>query len=96
MTAAFSLKKMDEEEAWRSNYQFIAQHYPNLKKKSFDFYLQKVNVLAGQMSADDRETFAVQYHHLRQIMKRNFWYVVFGSKLKLKPRMKLVLDILKY
>lgn len=95
MTSSFSPRKMDEEEAWRSNYQFMAQHYPLFKKKAFDFYLQRVNGLVRLMNKEDRTAFAEQYQMLRNILKTNFWYVVFGSTIRLKPRIKLALDILK-
>ena len=95
MTSSFSLKKMDEEEAWRCNYQFMEQFYPQFRKRAFDFYLQRVNILIQSMNKTDRESFAEQYQLLRGILKSNFWYVVFSSKLKLKPRIKLALDILK-
>jgi glycosyltransferase involved in cell wall biosynthesis len=95
MTSSFSLKKMDEEEAWRCNYKFMEQHYPQFWKKAFDFYLQRVNGLVRLMSREDRKVFAVQYQQLRNTLKNNFLYVVFCSELSLKPRIKLVLDILK-
>lgn len=95
MTSSFSLKKMDEEEAWRCNYLFVEKNYPRLKKKAFDFYLQRVNVLIHTMSAEDRVNFAEQYQMLRKILKASFWYVVFGCKISIKPRIKLALDILK-
>lgn len=95
MTSAFSLKKMDEEEAWRSNYEFMEMHYPRFRKNAFDFYLQRVNGLIRSMSEDNRKNFAEQYLFLRNILKSNLWYVVFCSKISLKPRIKLALDILK-
>lgn len=95
MTSSFSLKKMDEEEAWRCNYQFMEQHYPQFRKKAFDFYLQRVNGLVHLMNEGDRKAFAEQYQMLRKILKASFWYVVFGSKISIKPRIKLALDILK-
>lgn len=95
MTSSFSLKRMDEEEAWRCNYEFIKQNYPGLRKKAFDFYLQKVNMLANSMSEEDRKNFAEQYQQLREILKHNFLFVSFCSELKLKQRIKLALDILK-
>ena len=95
MTSSFSLKKMDEEEAWRCNYQFMAQHYPQFRKKAFDFYLQRVNGLTHLMNEEDRMNFSEQYQLLRRILKNNFVYVIFGSSISLKPRIKLALDILK-
>lgn len=95
MTSAFSKNKMDEEEAWRCNYQFIEKNYPQLSKKAFDFYLQKVNVMVCSMNEADRKTFAKQYQQLCNILKNNFWYVVWGSQLNWKSRIKLALDILK-
>ncbi len=95
MTSSFSLKKMDEEEAWRCNYQFVEKYYPRLKKKAFDFYLQRVNVLIHTMSDEDRLHFAEQYRMLRSILKAHSRYVLFGSQLNWKRRIKLVLDIIK-
>lgn len=95
MTSSFSLKKMDEEEAWRCNYQFMEQHYPQFRKNAFDFYLQRVNGLIHSMCEEDRKIFSQQYRMLRNILKRNLWYVVFSSKISVKPRIKLALDILK-
>lgn len=95
MTSAFSLKKMDEEAAWRCNYEFMEQHYPQCRKNAFDFYLQRVNGLVHSMNEEDRRNFAEQHLFLRNILKRNLWYVVFCSKISLKPRIKLALDILK-
>lgn len=95
MTSSFSLKKMDEEEAWRCNYQFIEQNYPQLKKAAFDFYLQRVNVLIHTMTLEDQNSYAEQYQYLCKILKSNWGYVVFSSKLNLKQRVKLALDIIK-
>lgn len=95
MTSAFSLKKMDEEEAWRCNYRFIEHHYPQLKKKAFDFYLQRVNALIQTMSAENQLNYAEQYQMLRNILKNHFGYVLFGSQLGWKQRIKLGLDIIK-
>ena len=47
------------------------------------------------MSEEDRKKFAEQYQFLRNILKRNFWYVIFCSKIRLKPRIKLAMDIYK-
>jgi glycosyltransferase involved in cell wall biosynthesis len=95
MTSAFSLKKMDEEGAWRYNYQFIEEHYPRMKKNAFDFYLQRVNVLIHTMSEEEQVSFAEQYRTLLRILKTQWGYVLFGSRLNWKRRIKLCLDILK-
>jgi glycosyltransferase involved in cell wall biosynthesis len=95
MTSSFSLKKMDAEEAWCCNYTFMEQFHPQFRKSAFDFYLQKVNELSHMMDEEDKKNFAAQYRFLRNILKRNFWYVIFCSKISLKQRIKLALDILK-
>ena len=95
MTSSFSLKKMDEEEAWRCNYKFMEKHYPKLKKAAFDFYLKRVSVLIRTMTQEDQYTFSEQYRYLREILKRNLVYVLFCSKMQWKQRIKLVLDIIK-
>lgn len=95
MTSTFSLKKMDEEEAWRCNYQFIEKHYPALRKNAFDFYLQRVNVLIHTMTADAQANYAEQYRMLRNVLKKHLGYILLGSQLGWKQRVKLGLDIIK-
>ena len=92
MTSPFRLQRMDEEEAWRVNYEFIRENYPNLKKKAFDFYLQKVNILIHAISKEQREEFAVQYRFLRRILSKNLTYILFASGLGLKQRVKFLVD----
>lgn len=92
MTSAFSHKRMDEEEAWRRNYEFVQDKYPQLKKAAFDFYLQKVNGLIHTIPMDRRMEFAREYQMLYQIMKQNLGYIAFSSRLALKHRVKLLLD----
>ena len=92
MTSAFSIKRMDEEEAWRCNYQFVQQHYPNLYKAAFDFYLQKVNCIIRAIPRDSRREFAPEYNKLHRILRDNLGYIMFSSRLALKHRVKLLLD----
>lgn len=92
MTSAFSSKRMDEEEAWRCNYQFIEQHYPRLRKAAFDFYLQKVNGLLHTIPKDCRGEFALEFDMLCRILKNNLGYIAFSSQLAPKHRLKLLLD----
>ena len=92
MTSAFRFQRMDEEEAWRVNYEFIRENYPNLKKKAFDFYLQKGNILIHAISKEQREEFAVQYRFLRRILSKNLTYILFASGLGLKQRVKFLVD----
>ena len=92
MTSAFSTKRMDEEEAWRSNYQFIRQHYPKLCKVAFDFYLLKVNGLLHTIPSDQRKKYAQEFQMLREIIKKNLGYIVFSSHITVKQRIKLLLD----
>lgn len=92
MTSSFSAKRMDEEEAWRCNYQFVQRHYPKLYKAAFDFYLQKVNGLIHTIPTDRRMEFVREYQTLHQIMKQNLGYITFSSRLSLKQRVKLLLD----
>ena len=92
MTSAFSAKRMHEEEAWRSNYRFIRQHYPKLGKAAFDFYLQKVSGLIRAIPREKRGEFAREYGMLHGILKKNLAYAAFCSQLALKHRVKLLLD----
>ena len=92
MTSAFSRKRMDEEEAWRCNYEFVAEHYPRLRKAAFDFYLLKVNVVIHAIPKEQRENFAAEYNQLHHILAENLTYLMFESKLPLKQRIKVLLD----
>ena len=92
MTTAFSHKRMDEEEAWRCNYEFIRDNYPNLKKTAFDFYLQKVSILIHTIPREERAHYAAEYTYLKNILKKNLGYLVFSSGMGPKKRIKLLLD----
>lgn len=92
MTSAFSAKRMDEEEAWRYNYEFIDHHYPELYKTAFDFYLQKVNILLHTIPKDQRGQFAVEYGRLNEIIRKNLGYIICSSRLGLKHRLRLLFD----
>lgn len=95
MTSAFSIKRMDEEEAWRANYQFVKTHYPALYKKAFRFYLQKVHVLIRTISRDQRKEYSQQFKYLKNIMKKNVMFMIFKSGLNWKYRITYVLDCIQ-
>lgn len=92
MTSAFRPARMDEEEAWRCNYEFVRQHYPRLYPAAFDFYLQKVSVLLHTIPKAQRAEFAREHAYLRGILKENLGYLLFRSQLPLKQRARLLLD----
>lgn len=95
MTSAFTIKRMDEEEAWRVNYQFVKMYYPMLYKKAFRFYLQKVHVLIRTISREQRKEYSQQFEYLKKIMKTNMIFLVFKSGLNWKYRIKFVLDYIQ-
>lgn len=95
MTSAFSVKRMDEEEAWRANYEFVKKYYPALYKKAFRFYLQKVHVLIRTISREQREEYSQQFKYLKNIMKTNMMFMVFKSGLNWKYRIKFALDYIQ-
>ena len=90
MTATFNNKRMDEEEAWRCNYEYMKDHYPLIFHKAFDFYLQKVNVLIHTIPKSEYEIYKVEYEYLRNILKENFFYILVKSKMKFKYRIKFI------
>lgn len=92
MTSSFSPKSMNEEEAWRCNYQFVEKHYPRLRKAAFDFYLLKVNILMHAIPKDERGKYAEQYRYLREIVRKNLIYILLASNIKLKQRIKIIRD----
>lgn len=95
MTSSFSRKRMDEEEAWRCNYEFMRQHYPRMYRPAFDFYLQKVSQLLYVIPKNQRTDYGKEYGMLHDTLKNNLGYIVFHSQLGMKQRFKLLLDYLK-
>lgn len=95
MTSAFRPARMDEEEAWRCNYEFIRQHYPAIFPAAYDFYLQKVSVLLHTIPKAQHAEFAREHAYLRGILKENLGYLLFRSQLPLKQRARLLLDHLR-
>lgn len=95
MTSAFLLKRMDEEEAWRMNCQFIKTHYPNLYKKAFRFYIQKVNILIHTISKEQQQEYSQQYEYPKKILRKNISFVILKSGLSWKYRIKYVLDYVR-
>ena len=92
MTSRFSIKRMDEEEVWRVNYEFMKEHYPRIYPAAFDFYLEKVNVLIHCIPRDSREEFGEQFRYLKQILRKNLLHILLFSRLGLKQRIRMVLD----
>ncbi len=95
MTSSFSRKSMDEEEAWRRNYEFVRDKYPRLYRKAFSFYLQSVNVLIHRIKKEQREQFREEYAFLRKQMADNLFFMLFCSTTSIKYRARFLLDFLK-
>ncbi len=93
MTAPFSASRMDEEEAWRENAEFVAAHYPALQSAAFDFYLEKVGALLRSIPTGSGE-FLPQRRYLRSILRKNTFYILFCGKLSAKKRIKLLLSLI--
>lgn len=92
MTSSFTPKKLDEEEAWRCNYLFAREHYPSVAKSAFDFYLQRVNVLLHTIPKEQRHTYQKEYTFLHDILRKNAGYILLGSGLGIKQRLRLLWD----
>lgn len=95
MTSAFDRKRMDEEEAWRCNYEYIKQKYPQLYHAAFSFYLKKVNILIHTISKENKKQFEAEYKYLYNILKRNMVYILTSNKFSIKYRIKFVLDFMR-
>ncbi len=95
MTSSFSHKSMDEEEAWRKNYEFVKEHYPRLYRKAFTFYLQGVNVLIHRIKKEQRDQFREEYSSLRKQMADHLFFMLFRSTASIKYRVKYLLDCWK-
>lgn len=94
MTSSFSHKKMDEEEAWRKNYEFIKENYPKVYRKAYTFYLQSVNSLIHRIKPEEREQFQEEFRYLRTVMKKNMFYMLCRSTASLKYRGRFLIDVL--
>jgi hypothetical protein len=92
MTSRFTPRRMDEEEVWRVNYEFMREHYPRIAPTAYDFYLEKVNVLIHQIPAGE---FREEYRFLKGILKQNLLYIALRSRLSLKKRVRMLLDYTK-
>ena len=92
MTSAFSKRNMDEEEAWRKNYEFIRYSYPRLYRKAFSFYLQSVNVLIHRIKQEEKTVFAEEYNYLKSVMRNNLFFMLFLSTVSVKYRIKYLVD----
>ena len=95
MTAAFSARSMDEEEAWRKNYEFVKENYPTLYREAFSFYLQGVNVLLHRIKKEQREQFREEFDYLRKKMGENLLFMLLVSTTSLKYRAKYLLDFIR-
>ncbi len=95
MRSAFSKRSMDEEEAWRRNYEFIRDNYPRLYRKAFSFYLQSVNVLIHRIKDEQKSTFQNEYEYLRKMLIDNLFFMLFKSTTSLKYRIKYMLDVMR-
>lgn len=89
MTSRFSPKRMDEEEVWRVNYEFMRKHYPRIYPAAYRFYLEKVNILVHLVP---KEEFPREYRFLRSILTKNLPYILFRSRMNLKKRVRMLLD----
>ena len=92
MTSQFSVKKMDEEEAWRNNYLFIKEHYPEHARAAYNFYLLRVNGLINTITKELRTDYQKEYKNLNAILKKNMGYILFESGLPLKRRFRYIYD----
>lgn len=95
MTSEFKPARMDEEEAWRRNYQYMQTHHPELAKYAYDFYLQKVNVLIHTIPFQQRMKYSKEYNCLYDILRKNLKHVLFQSSLGWKYRIHFFIDLLR-
>lgn len=95
MTSKFRLARMDEEEAWRQNYQYMKEKHPQIAKIAYDFYLQKVNILFHTIPQYEYLKFHKEYDYLYNILFDNLKYVLLNSSLSWKYRIWFLVDVLK-
>ena len=92
MTSTFSRKSMDEEEAWRKNYEFVKKHYPKIYRRAFTFYLQSVRILIFRMSLEQRKQYDKEFRFLKNIMRKNLFFMLFLSTATVRYRIRYLLD----
>ena len=95
MTSEFRPARMDEEEAWRQNYQYMQDRHPEIAKIAYDFYLQKVNVLFHAISPEQYSQYRKEHDYLYHILCDNLKYILFRSNLSWKYRIRFWVDVLK-
>lgn len=95
MTTRFRPARMDEEEAWRHNYQYMQERHPEIAKIAYDFYLQKVNILFHTIPLEQYSQFRKEHDYLYHILCDNLKYVLFRSSLSWKYRLRFFVDMLK-
>lgn len=95
MTSEFRPARMDEEEAWRCNYQYMKEHYPDIAPAAYDFYLQKVHVLIKTIQPGQIQQYAAFYRQLLKTLYENVGHVVLGSALPVKYRIQYVCDLVR-
>ena len=95
MTSSFQTKRMDEEEAWRYNCQFVEKYYPSLYKKAFTFYLQSVMVLVHAIKKSERAAFQKEYAFLKGILQKNLLFMLLFSSASIKYRGRFILEYLR-
>ena len=95
MTTSFTHQKMDEEEAWRKNYEFVQKKYPQLFRKAYSYYLQSVSILLHRIKKEQREQFRAEYDYLRRIILKNVFFMMFQSSVSIKYRLRYLLDLIQ-
>ena len=66
-----------------------------MKRKAYDFYLQRVNNLIHMIAPSERMKFKKEYGYLHGILQKNLLYIMAGSRLKMKYRIRFLLDYFK-
>ena len=95
MGSPFTPGRMDEEEAWRVNREFVREHYPKVYPAAHDFYLQKVHGLLRCIPRAERRAFSGEYTFLKNILRRNLVHIALFSRMGLKKRVRMLLDYLR-
>ncbi len=93
MSSGFSHIRMDEEDAWRRNCDFVKDNYPQVYRAAYTFYLQKVMDLIHEIGADDKPEFKDEYEYLRRIIKNNVGFMLFRSSASLKNKVRFIVDL---
>lgn len=76
MTSAFSMKHMDMDEVWRTNYEFAKEHYPMHADAARSFWLVHLPQLIREFPKEMTQEEKAAKKHLKKEIRQNLFFVL--------------------